>query len=103
VSRASARHVEGRLYSGSLLGVGSPTRNRVPVTMADLRLSAGAAAHLDPDPTYNAFAYVLEGQVQFDEVSVRAGQVVWLEAGPGGRSASRSFSAARSLRGRWRS
>ena len=84
MSRASARHVEGRLYSGSLLGVGSPTRNRVPVTMADLRLSAGAAAHLDPDPTYNAFAYVLEGQVQFDEVSVRAGQVVWLEAGPGG-------------------
>jgi quercetin 2,3-dioxygenase len=76
--------VEGRLYSGSLLGVRSPTRNRVPVTMADLSLSGHDPAHLDLGATYNAFAYVLEGTVRFGEASARAGQVAWLRAGQGG-------------------
>jgi redox-sensitive bicupin YhaK (pirin superfamily) len=80
--------LEGRLYSGALLGARSPTRNRVPVTMADLTVRAGAVATLDPDPTYNGFAYVLDGAARLGGTLVRAGQVAWLQAAPGGLEAA---------------
>jgi redox-sensitive bicupin YhaK (pirin superfamily) len=87
--------LEGRLYSGTLLGTRSPTRNRVPVTMADLSLRTGALATLDLDPTYNGFAYVLDGAMRLGGTLVRAGQVGWLQASPGGLEAAAVDGAAR--------
>ncbi len=76
--------LEGRLYSGALLGVRSPTRFRLPFTPADLFASAGARASLDLPATYSGFVYILEGSVRLGGTLALAGQVAWLRPGLGG-------------------
>ena len=61
--RLSRDGAEVLLYSGSLLGLTSPTLNVAPVTAARVTLAAGAALELGPLPaSYNGFLYVLEGE-----------------------------------------
>ena len=70
--------MSGRLYSGAAGSARAATRNRVPVTMLDLRLEPAAAFQHELAATYNGFFYVLEGSVRVGEDVVNAGQVGWL-------------------------
>ncbi|HEY0707314.1 MAG TPA: pirin family protein, partial [Polyangia bacterium] len=72
---------EVTLYSGSTAGLRSSTRNRVPVTYADVALAAGAELELDVPFDHNGFLYVLDGEVAIgpDRRPLRPGQVGWLE------------------------
>jgi redox-sensitive bicupin YhaK (pirin superfamily) len=70
--------VSGRLYSGAVGSARSATRNRVPITMLDLRLEPAAAFQHDLTATYNGFFYVLEGTVLVGDDVLHAGQVGWL-------------------------
>jgi redox-sensitive bicupin YhaK (pirin superfamily) len=71
--------VEVRLYSGSTLGLRSPTRNEAPITMTDVRLDAGAQARLTIPRAYNGFLYTLEGAVQVGGDEVRTGSIGWID------------------------
>jgi redox-sensitive bicupin YhaK (pirin superfamily) len=70
--------VEARLYSGASGTLRSTTRNRVPVTLLDLSLEAGAAFQQELPPSYNGFFYVVDGEVMVGTTRVAAGQVGWL-------------------------
>jgi redox-sensitive bicupin YhaK (pirin superfamily) len=71
--------VEARLYSGRTGALVSPTRNRVPVTLMDVKLEAGAAfTHLVP-ASHNGFLYVLAGEPLVGGQRLAPGQVGWLE------------------------
>jgi redox-sensitive bicupin YhaK (pirin superfamily) len=78
--------VELRLYSGRSGGLRSPTRNHVPVTLADVRLEPGATLPQELPASYNGFLVVLEGAVRVgpDAVRVAADQVGWLDRPEGG-------------------
>jgi redox-sensitive bicupin YhaK (pirin superfamily) len=73
--------VEIRLYSGSTGGLTSPTRNRVPVTLLDVRLEPGARVEQTLPATYNGFLYVLDGEARIgaNRAPLRPGQVGWLD------------------------
>jgi quercetin 2,3-dioxygenase len=68
-----------RVYSGSSGGVRSPTRNRAPITMADVHLRPGGTIAQDLPVAYNGFLYVLDGTVRVGDRDVVAGQVGWLD------------------------
>lgn len=71
---------ELRLYSGTTGTLTSSTRNRVPVTLVDVRLEPGAeVAQLLP-ASYNGFLYVLAGEASVGPEGQRLvpGQVGWL-------------------------
>ena len=70
--------VEARLYSGASGTLRSPTRNRVPVTLIDLTLAAGATFHQELPASYNGFFYVVDGDAAVGNQRVAAGQVGWL-------------------------
>jgi redox-sensitive bicupin YhaK (pirin superfamily) len=70
--------VEARLYSGASGTLRSPTRNRVPVTLIDLRLAPGATFHQALPATYNGFFYVVAGDAGVGDHRVATGQVGWL-------------------------
>ena len=53
--------VEVRVYSGKSGDVESTTRNRVPVTLLDIRLEANASIQQELPASYLGFFYVLEG------------------------------------------
>ena len=77
--------VEARLYSGSSGALASTTRNRVPVTLLEVALAAGAALdHLVP-ASHNGFLYVLEGEATIgaDRQRLVPGQIGWLAREPG--------------------
>lgn len=65
------------LYSGSLGGLVSKTKNHVPVTLADVTLEPGARFEDELPASYNGFAYVLSGSVDGAE----AGKVGWFRGG----------------------
>lgn len=75
------RGAEVRLYSGSIGGLRSPTRNHVPVTLADVRLEPGAGVELELPAAYAGFTYVIEGDVRAGaaDAPIGAGQVGWLD------------------------
>lgn len=86
--------VEVRLYSGRSGKERSSTRNRVAVTLADMRLEAGATLTQELPASYNGFLYVIEGAAQIGSeaqgaggVRLVSGQVGWLDR-PGGGSPS---------------
>jgi redox-sensitive bicupin YhaK (pirin superfamily) len=76
--RIEAPGVEARLYSGRLGALLSPTRNRVPTTMVDVKLAPDATFEQELPPAYNGFIYVLEGSARVEDSAVTAGQVGWL-------------------------
>jgi quercetin 2,3-dioxygenase len=69
--------VEGRLYSGAIGSTRSATRNRVPVTLLDLKLAPGAHFQQDLPASYNGFVYVIEGGASIGEKAVVVGEVGW--------------------------
>ncbi len=72
---------EIRLYSGTTGAHVSPTRNRVPVTLLDVRLESGASVEQLLPTTYNGFLYVLDGEARIGEARtpLRPTQVGWLD------------------------
>ncbi|MDB4968508.1 MAG: pirin family protein [Myxococcales bacterium] len=74
--------VEIRLYSGSTGALTSPTRNRVPVTLLDVRLEPGARVEQTLPASYNGFLYVLDGEARVgaDHAALRPTQVGWLDS-----------------------
>jgi redox-sensitive bicupin YhaK (pirin superfamily) len=72
---------ELRLYSGTSGGLTSPTRNHVPVTLAEIKLEPGATLVQELPADYNGFVYVIEGAVRVGAEGPRlvAGQVGWLD------------------------
>jgi redox-sensitive bicupin YhaK (pirin superfamily) len=71
--------VEVRLYSGTTGDLVSPTRNRVPVTLADIRLDPGARVEQALPTSYNGFLYVLDGEATIGTDTLRPTQVGWLD------------------------
>ena len=68
---------EARLYSGASGSTISPTANRVPVTMIDLKLEPRATFQQDLPAAYNGFVYVVEGAVDVGGETIVAGQTGW--------------------------
>jgi redox-sensitive bicupin YhaK (pirin superfamily) len=71
-----------RLYSGRSGALVSPTRNQVPVTLADFLLEAGSSVDQELPASYNGFLYLLDGSVRVGADELRAGQVGWLDHPP---------------------
>jgi redox-sensitive bicupin YhaK (pirin superfamily) len=73
--------VELRLYSGTSGEHRAPTRNHVPVTLAEIRMEADRAFDQDLPASYNGFLYVIDGTVRVgDEAAeLTSGQVGWLD------------------------
>lgn len=74
-----------RIFSGSSGGIAAPTRNIVPVTMAEFRLEPGASIKQDLPGSYNGFIFVLEGEGEFgaDRTKATARQVLFLGGADG--------------------
>ena len=72
---------EVRLYSGSTGTLRSETRNRVPMTLVDVRLDPGASIDQAVPLSHNGFLYVLEGNARMgaDGTPLTVGQVGWLD------------------------
>ena len=77
---------EVRLFSGATGSLRSPTRNRVPMTLVDVRLEPGAAVEQAVPAGHNGFFYVLDGEVAIGAEGTRlaVGQVGWLDRGAEG-------------------
>ncbi len=71
-----------RLYSGRSGALVSPTRNQVPVTLADFLLEAGSSVDQELPASYNGFLYLLDGSARVGADELRAGQVGWLDRPP---------------------
>ena len=73
--------VEIRIYSGASGGLSAATRNHVPVTIAEIAMSARAHVEQKIPTSYNGFAYVIRGAVRIGEDGAlpKAGQVGWLD------------------------
>ena len=72
---------EVRLYSGRSGTLRSPTRNRVPITLADIRLQPGAAIDQAVSLSHNGFLYPLRGEARIgaEATPLRTGQIGWLD------------------------
>lgn len=73
--------VEARLYSGVSGPLRSATRNIVPVTMVDVRLAANATFTQELPTSYSGFVYVIDGDVEIGDQTLRRGEVGWFERG----------------------
>jgi redox-sensitive bicupin YhaK (pirin superfamily) len=83
------RGVEVRLYSGASGDQRSPTRNHVPVTLAEITLDESASFEQDLPVSYNGFVFIVSGSARIgeDAVPLTVGQVGWLDRPQGeGRS-----------------
>ena len=71
------------LYSGSFAGLDSPVRNYVPLIVADIWLKPGAKLAESLPATYNAFLYVIEGNVEVGDKrsDLEVNQIGWLSRG----------------------
>jgi redox-sensitive bicupin YhaK (pirin superfamily) len=74
--------VEARLYSGVTGSTRSATRNRVPVTLLDLKLAPHSRFQQDLPASYNGFVYVVEGGASIGERTVDVGDVGWFAPAP---------------------
>jgi redox-sensitive bicupin YhaK (pirin superfamily) len=72
---------EVRVYSGASGDHHSPTRNHVPVTLAEITLEAKTSFEQDVPTTYNGFVFVVSGSARIGEDAARLtmGQVGWLD------------------------
>src|SRR5580693_352672 len=59
--------VDVRVYSGASGGVQAPTRNHVPVTIAEMTMKPGASIEQDLPVGYNGFVFVVDGSVRVGE------------------------------------
>ncbi|RZL71742.1 MAG: pirin family protein [Rhodococcus sp. (in: high G+C Gram-positive bacteria)] len=98
--RHSADGVEVIVYSGTSNGVTSPTLNHVPVTVVEMRLTAGATLTQDLPGSYNGFVHILGGNGEFGATRTtgRAGQTLWLDRPTSGNDTELSVTAVTDLR-----
>jgi quercetin 2,3-dioxygenase len=68
------------VYSGSFAGLVSPVKNYVPLIVADIQLQPGAKLTGSLPASYNAFLYVIEGNIAVgnDTKVLEVNQVGWL-------------------------
>ncbi|MDR6804478.1 redox-sensitive bicupin YhaK (pirin superfamily) [Dyadobacter sp. BE34] len=85
---ADRNGVKTVLYSGSFAGLRSPVKNYVPLIVADIRLQPGASLAESLPASYNAFLYVIAGNVAIgDEAKdLKTNQIGWLSRGAAGES-----------------
>lgn len=85
---AEKNGVKTVLYSGSFAGLHSPVKNYVPLIVADIRLQPGASLAESLPASYNAFLYVIEGDVAVgdDGKVLNINQIGWLNRGATGES-----------------
>lgn len=81
--------IEVRVHSGRAGGLQAATRNHVPVTLTDIRLTSGASFEQELPASYNGFVYLLDGSAQVGSAGavLTRGQVGWLDR-PAGDDAS---------------
>jgi quercetin 2,3-dioxygenase len=87
-----------RLYSGTSGDLRSPTRNYVPVTLAEITIEAGRSFEQDLPATHNGFVYVISGAARVGDAGtlLKTGQVGWLDrqSSDAGRQAPRGDKAS---------
>lgn len=85
---AEGKGVKTVLYSGAFAGVHSPVKNHVPLIVADIRLQPGAKLAESLPGSYNAFLYVIEGDVTVgdDGQVLKINQIGWLSRGTMGET-----------------
>lgn len=73
--------VTAKVYSGQLESAAAPTLNEVPVTLADIRLTPGAAFTPQLPAAYNSFLVVIDGDIEAGRSAERlaANTVGWSE------------------------
>ncbi|WP_336517595.1 pirin family protein [Pollutibacter soli] len=73
--------VQLKLYSGSMSGLQSPVKNYVPVIIAEVNMQPGSESKLDIPSNFNAFIYVLQGEVSIGDEKrlVKQDQVGWFD------------------------
>jgi quercetin 2,3-dioxygenase len=73
--------VEVRVYSGASGDHKSATRNKVPVTLVEIKLDANAIFEQDVPTSYNGFVFVVGGSTTIGEDAspLTTGQVGWLD------------------------
>ena len=78
--------VEARLYAGQLGDLAAPFATTWPMTLIDLALEPGAAFEAPVPVGERVFALVLDGQAMIgaEQRTVKAGDVAWAAASPGG-------------------
>jgi quercetin 2,3-dioxygenase len=76
------------LYSGAFAGLRSPVKNYVPLIVADIRLQPGARFTESFPASYNAFLYVIEGNVAVgnEKQALKVNQIGWLSRGTAGET-----------------
>ena len=76
------------LYSGAFAGLRSPVKNYVPLIIADIRLQPGAKLAESLPTSYNAFLYVIEGDVTVgdEKNTLKINQIGWLSRGVTGET-----------------
>ena len=69
------------VYAGRQGEVVQPHGSSYPMSLASVRIEAGATARLDIQQGDRGFLYVVEGdgRVGVDEIELRSGQVAWLD------------------------
>jgi len=76
--------VEARVYSGSSGSVQAASHLHLPMTLVDVRLAPHAVFDQELPASYNAFLYLLEGELVVEGRSAQqlaVGQIGWLESG----------------------
>jgi redox-sensitive bicupin YhaK (pirin superfamily) len=89
--------VEVRLYSGVSGEFHAAAQNHVPLTLADIQMSAGSVFSQEAPTWYNGFVYVLSGAAHFGvgATLLHEGQIGWLDPPDLGRRALLSVAASR--------
>jgi quercetin 2,3-dioxygenase len=81
VPALSEHGVAIKLYSGSLAGLTSPVQNYSPIIVADITIDAGVTTVQQIPANYNAFLYILKGNVKVgeEEKQLNEDQAGWLD------------------------
>jgi quercetin 2,3-dioxygenase len=74
---------EVRIYAGRSGGVSHPHGSDYPMSLVDIRLSAGAELQQEVSTRDRGFVYVLQGEAAMGGQRVSKNQVAWFDPGPG--------------------
>jgi quercetin 2,3-dioxygenase len=76
---------EIRVYAGRSAEVSHPHGSDYPMSLLDIRLSAGASVGQEISTRDRGFIYVLAGKAKLGGTEVKEGDVAWFEPGEGDR------------------
>jgi redox-sensitive bicupin YhaK (pirin superfamily) len=89
--------VTAKVIAGEALGVQGVIETRIPILYLHLTLEPGARFQQEIPQTRNAFAYVIEGRGEFNDVAVREHEVVLFDRGGEGVRVANSGTGRLSL------